>query len=99
MANGEMIAKTVARSMIKDYQTENPNAIKAHRFDKNLIQDLLNEASTDGLRIYHGLDEDEKHVLVLVCIDSNGDDLENNYILERSTICPPICDSNSYFTT
>lgn len=97
MSNGEIITKQVAKAMIDKFQEQNPNAIKAHLFDKSLIEQQLDDTNTDGIRIYHALDEDDVERLVLVCTDVDGNDLEDNVILERGTICPPSCDVNSYF--
>lgn len=98
MSNGSFITKENAKTMIRAYQDDVPSdAIKAHLFDKDLIQQLLDSENTERIRIYHALDTDGKQHLVLVCVDVDGTDLPDNEILEFGTVCPPSCDHNSYF--
>ena len=98
MSNGSLISKENAKAMIQAYQDNAPtDAIYAHLYDADLIQQLLNEEDTEGIRIYHGLDSEGKQRLILVCVDGNGNDLPDKDILEYATHCPPNCDENSYF--
>ena len=97
MSNGSIISKEDAKTMIQKYQNDYPNAVKAQLYDGNLIQQMLDDTGTDAIRIYHALDADDNHCLVLVCVDENGNDLADNVVVEYGTCCPPTCDVNSYF--
>jgi hypothetical protein len=48
-----------------------------------------------GIRIYHGIDDNNKACLILVGVDADENDLYNGYIAERGVSCPPYCGSGS----
>jgi len=70
--------------------------IKAHFFGKKLIKKLLEPDHVMGIRIYHGLNDDEEKVLLLYAVDEDGNDLVQTIspevnILDFGWRCPPYC--------
>jgi hypothetical protein len=93
--HGEVVTLNEAKQMTADYRrAAGANAIKAHLFSKGLVEDILNQSGCEGLRIYHGIENGEK-VVVLVGTDANDEDMTGGVILERSTKCPPVCSGTS----
>jgi len=68
--------------------------IIAHFFGKDKLNDILSQSGCMGIRIYHGLDNGKKN-LVLVGASVNEDDMVNGVILENAVICPPTCSKNN----
>ena len=61
-------------------------------FNKEDLIDLLSQPGCDNLRIYLGMDTEDKIRLVLVGVDSNENDLlTNSIILENGKRCPTEC--------
>lgn len=73
------------------YRRENPGAITAHFFGKDAIQEILNQDTCVGIRIYYALDDQGQKQLIIVGTDANENDLYNGIIAERSFPCPPYC--------
>lgn len=71
------------------------NQTIATSVDKNSILNLLNQTDCDGMRMYFGLDENNKLTLVIVGINSLGNDMTSGQLLDRLGDCPPFCDSSS----
>ena len=67
----------------------------AHFFGKNLINSILDQDGCMGIRIYHGIDESDEKVLVLVGADADEDDMTTGVIVEKSFPCPPRCSSSN----
>lgn len=59
-------------------------------FGEGIILDILNQESVVGLRYYYGLKENGNPCLVVVGIDSKGQDV-NGIWGEESWPCPPFC--------
>jgi hypothetical protein len=64
-------------------------------FDRAAIDKILAQRGCKGLRYYHGRNEDGHPNLVLVGVDKAGKDMTKASIMEKSTLCPPFCDSES----
>jgi len=74
------------------YQSTAPaNAVLAEYFGRNAVTSVLTQPGAVGLRIYHGRQTDGKEVMVIVGVDSAGNDLTNGPLLEFGFGCPPIC--------
>ena len=99
MSHGSTISKNDAKTLIQRYKTTYGDTIKrAFVFDKSLIESVINESTeVDGVRIYMGLKEDDEQCVVVVGVNSNGEDLTDNTIIEMATPCPSYCDPSSYF--
>lgn len=101
MSNGALISKEDAKKFIQEYIAVNGETIKrAFWYDKNLIQDVLNDnQNCDGIRIYMGINDSGEQCVVIVGVDTNGHDLTDSKILDYGAPCPNQCDPNSYFNS
>ncbi len=68
--------------------------IIAHFFGKDKLNDILTQSGCMGIRMYHGLDNGKKN-LVLVGADASENDMVNGVILENSIPCPTNCSSSN----
>lgn len=77
-------------------QTAFPEQPKSFFVGINKLNLILEQQGCIGVRIYNGYSEKE-HIknLVLVGVDSEGEDMTNGVILERLVICPRFCPKNS----
>lgn len=60
-------------------------------YGKNKIKSIVNQTGACGMRIYFAINDNDESTVVLVGTGSDGNDLENGIIVERGTICPPMC--------
>jgi hypothetical protein len=68
-----------------------PNAEKAGAFPKEDVQQVLDQSGAVGLRIYFGRSEQGQTDLILVGVDSDGNDLTQGVLMDLSFPCPPFC--------
>jgi len=88
------ISLSDAKTLTANFRNANPNAaVWGEYFGKDALQTVLNQAGADGIRIYYGTKSDGIPVLVLVGVNSNGQDLTAGPLMEEGYPCPPICDS------
>ena len=92
------ITLTEGAAMTKAYRDANPTAIKGHFFGINKINTILSQRGCVGVRIYYGLDNGIKQ-LVMVGVDANQNDLCNGIILDRSSPCPTYCGMTNALNT
>jgi hypothetical protein len=92
---GEPISLELAKGWTKDYRTANPGEIKAHYIGSNIINDILAQDGCVGIRTYYALNELEKKELVMVGVNSSGEDLVEGIIADRTWPCPTACDAGS----
>jgi hypothetical protein len=78
----------------RDFQTST-NYVKGEFFGKTALLALLNQEGSVGARIYYGLGADGVPRLVIVGVNSDGDDMVDGNIMEHGTICPPICSESN----
>ncbi len=71
------------------------NQTIATSVDKTSILNLLNQPNCEGMRMYFGLDENNKLTLVIVGTNNLGNDMTTGQILDRMNLCPFYCDNNS----
>jgi len=103
MAAGGKISKKQAREWVARYRKENegnPKVLYSETFDKEFIQELLNEPGCAGIRIYNSIDDEGQLQFILVGVDKDGKNiLPNNeetttepvFLLEFGKRCPPFC--------
>jgi hypothetical protein len=75
-------------------------------FDSNAILDLLGQPGCSSLRIYYGMDAENKVHGVLVGVDANDNDMlplkddeAGVEILEMAKRCPSVCPPSSVLNT
>lgn len=93
-SEGGSITLEQGAAMTKNYRKANPDAIKAHFFGKDILNDILNQSGCTGIRMYYGIDDAGAKQLVLVGVDANENDM-TELVADLSFICPNVCDSNS----
>lgn len=94
--SGEFITQEEAVAFTHDFQAENPDAFKCFYAGSERITELMDQKGLMGIRIYRGYDKDnDVENLVLVGVDSFGNDMCAELFLERLIPCPVACSQNS----
>ncbi len=68
-----------------------PGQPKGGFFGKKAIQRLLVQPDCIGLRFFYGAANDGARVIVILCVDKNGEEMFDGPLAELSIVCPPIC--------
>lgn len=76
-----------------------PGTPIAHCFGKSAIQEIFAQEGCVGMRIYYALDSTGKKQLIVVGVDSSGNDLYNGLLAERSFVCPQDCSAANPLNT
>lgn len=93
---GAFIDGETAQRWIDNYQTAEPNGVKAEFFGKEKLQQLLT-ANAMGIRVYYSKDDNEGWRFILVAADRDGRNLGpvvgggTGMLLEGGLPCPPYC--------
>lgn len=102
---GTFVPLADAKRWTKNYRDANPgeDTIRAHFYGNNKLQQLLDQSGATGIRIYHGINDEGKQVLVLVSAKQDQNNIlpstENEVVageglvLEVAYPCPPDCSS------
>ena len=77
------------------YRNTGENKIYGHFFGREHLLRLLEQDGCMGIRMYHALDDQGVHQLVLVGATQDERDQTEGLILDRSRLCPPDCGLNS----
>ena len=72
--------------------------IIAHFFGKDKLNDILSQSGCMGIRMYHGIDNNKKNI-VLVGADANENDMVNGVLLENGVTCPNNCSSSNHLNS
>ena len=106
MANGAKIGKTEAATLTRNFREAAAkgaisfddglgNTLLGQVYDQAVFEALKNQTGYAGIRIYYGLNSNEKFCLVLVGVDGNGNDISEGDIFEYGGNCPPNCGASS----
>ena len=87
---GGEITLQEAAEMTARYRHDNPNETIAHFFGREILERILSQEGCMGIRIYYGIDEDNKKQLVLVGADSEQND-QTELVADLSWPCPLTC--------
>lgn len=88
------ISLSEAAQMTKRYRDSvSTGTTIAHCFGKDAIQAILDQTACVGLRLYYGLDSNGAKQIIAVGVDSNGNDLYEGLLAERTIPCPQSCSS------
>ncbi len=79
--------------------TANAADAKAEYFGKDALISLLSQNACVGVRIYYGVDENNVKKLVLVGVNAEGNDMCEGELMEKGTLCPPICSADNPLNT
>jgi hypothetical protein len=64
-------------------------------FGRNIFDKILAQPGLVGIRYYYAAKDDGSPTLVLVGVDSTGDDMVQGVIAEYIWPCPPLCSSSN----
>lgn len=92
---GSIITLSEGSEMTAEFRKAYPNASKAVYYTADVYEELLAQSGCVGIRIYFGIDENDKLNTVLVGVDREGNDLYLKKIYERALVCPPYCSSKN----
>jgi len=94
------ISREDAATFTRRYRdNKGPGAVLAGMFHAEAVNDLLGQPGCRGLRIYYAQNADGAPALVLVGVDSNGNDLTEGILLEFDFPCPPFCGSSNFLNS
>ena len=83
-----------AKELKDNYQKSmSPGDILAFYYGKTFLLSVLNQEGCVGIRVYNGRKEDGKLELVIVGVKTDGNDLTEGIMGNRSVPCPPYCGS------
>ena len=97
---GPVNLETLQKAVDK-YKKQNPESISGHFFGKDCINQLLNQPGSIGIRVLHGINENDEPQLFLVSVGENEKSLlpgssaakqDGDFlIMDISKPCPPYC--------
>jgi len=102
-SEGGPIPLPTAKEWTANYRkTISKDDTRAHYFGSDIIQKLINEDKSVGIRIYYAIDDQGKKQLLVVGVDENGNDLlpredgttngpDEYFIADQSVPCPIFC--------
>lgn len=77
-------------AMTKAYRDANPGQTLGHYFGRDIIEEILGQTGCVGMRIYYGLEGTSAgKELILVGVNSSGNDLTSGTLGDRSFKSPP----------
>jgi hypothetical protein len=86
------ISLEAAVRMTTRYRADAPaGAALAESFGRDAIAAILAHPRCVGLKVYHGVNDDGRQVVVLIGVDGDGNDIIDGYIGDNGILCPPIC--------
>ncbi len=92
---GKQIPLSEGAALTAKYRANHPTWTKAHLVGKDRFNEILSQSGCDGIRIYYGEKEDGSQELVLVGVDSSGNDMTSGVIVDRTFKCPTYCSSSN----
>lgn len=99
MPGGSSINIATGAAWTENYRDEYPDRVKAHLYSKSLIENILDQNGCVGIRFYNAINDNDELCLVLVGVDSSGDDMTAGTLVERGQACPTACDTGSVLYT
>lgn len=92
---GGPIDQATAKEWTANYRASGRGEVRSHLFGSETVRQLLNQNGCVGVKIYYALDDNGVQQLLLVGTDSEGNDLEDGLIMDKSMNCPPDCGTGS----
>ncbi|GAB3777925.1 hypothetical protein GCM10028818_25900 [Spirosoma horti] len=84
-SGGKSTSEESLKQQMASFQNENPTAIRAVAFGRQLLLDMLSQTNGVGLRFYFVTDKDGNRNLIFVAVDSQSKDLRYNSPNARAT--------------
>lgn len=93
---GSVISLREAITMTKRFRDSAPiGTVLSQTLGNNKLLEIMNQVGCVAVRFYSAKNESGVMELVAVGVDSNGEDLYNGIILDRTVHCPPVCPGSS----
>ena len=91
-----VVTLDVAARYVQNFRN-NPVAptLKGGYFGRNIFDKILAQPGAVGIRYYYAAKDDGSPTLVLVGVNSTGDDMVQGVLGELTIPCPPICGSSN----
>jgi hypothetical protein len=109
------ISLSEAETMTAKYRSEKESILKTEyqgqnllpiceTFDRTEFDTVLGRTGCEGVRIYYGMDTNQKVHAIIVGVNGNNEDMlpednnfteEEDYIIERGNRCPDLCPPES----
>ena len=103
---GGPISLETAQAWTANYRSKNPDQAKAHFFGFEIIKKILAQNDCIGIRMYYAIDDNGEKQIILVGVDTNGDNMipatlelnlnDPNTIADISFPCPSFCPSEEF---
>ena len=95
--NFHIITLQEAETLTHAFQNSNQfqGLTVACKIDSDAYQQILNQPDCVDVRTYFALNSNNELTIVVVGVNSNGEDLTNGIILNRAQGCPFNCSNNS----
>ena len=94
-SEGRFVSPSNSRKWVANFQRNNPGHTHAFYFGSELFENLLKEPGCVGIRVYYAQDDAGNPKMVLMGVDSDG-----NNIIKRQIKNPPhLCMSNDSRST
>lgn len=87
---GAQISLQEGAELTMRYRTNHPQSVKGVFYGRTHLETLLAQPGCVGIRMYFAQEADNSETLVLVGVDSTGNDMLN-IVIENGTKCPTIC--------
>ena len=75
----------------KSSLTSSAAVVKGGFFARSAFDKILAQTGVVGIRFYYAQNDDGTPTLVLVGVDTKGQDIQTGLIMERALGCPPFC--------
>lgn len=91
------IKLTEAADLTRNYRNSVPaGSTNGHFFGKTALEEILNNDSCVGLRIYYAQTSGGEKRLVITGVDENENDIiDERFLADRNFPCPPMCGSGN----
>ncbi len=89
------------RETILSLAYKNQNILaKCETFDRDVFDSVLSQSGCTGIRVYYGMDPNNKVHAVIVGVNSSNEDIifpntDNSLIIENAQRCPENCPPSS----
>lgn len=72
---GEEIGFELGKSMVKEFQIQNPHEIHHYTIGKNILNQILSQPNCEGIRYYMAYNENGERTMVYVGINAEGESI------------------------
>lgn len=90
--HNHIVSLATAEKYVNNFKNNptTPN-IKGGLFNRNVFDAILGQPDCVAVRFYYAKEDNGSPTLVVVGVNSSGNDIENGVIAESILPCPPVC--------